>query len=273
MPVFLFARLVAIFTGLVDVLHDIVFTREKVRVMIRFVLGLFIFAVVLCAYIVNSQHGGILPQRTAADTATTTLVAPIETTEDRANAEDAAAAIISTIVTPDLDFDTTSVPVGAAVRDTLALLGLEMNSAVPSGDDQRFARLVGEALKIGTSDTEIIAIVTNAARAGDVAIPEGLVRVNGQIDTETFLKAVVNSAVLTTENAQPVAPDLSNDPTAIITVDGYDYAITERDSLAAIAIKFYGDIMQTERIIRANPVALARPAHLKAGTVIAIPTF
>jgi len=75
------------------------------------------------------------------------------------------------------------------------------------------------------------------------------VRADGQIDTATFLNAVVTTAMRLTENATPVVPDLSNDPSAIITPNGYAYVITAADSLAAIAVKFYGDVMQTDRIV------------------------
>lgn len=230
--------------------------------MIRFVIGLFIFAVVLCAYIVNTQHGGILPH--SADVqASDSLPSPVESSPD--TAEDTAPI--------DLGFETTSVPVSAAVRETLAVLGLEMASARPSPEDKRFALMIGNALKIGTPDTEIIASVDASARSGGLAVPATLVRADQQIDTETYLRAVVTTAVLVTENATPVVPDLSNDPKAIITASGYDYIVEPTDSLAAIAVKFYGDVTQTDRIIGANPVKLAQPEGLTAGTRIAIPTF
>jgi nucleoid-associated protein YgaU len=246
---------------------------DKGHSMIRFVIGLFIFAVALCAYIINTQHGGILP--TAGSNVETASTAPVETItlpQDQP-VDDTAAQIVNSIVSRDLGFPTASIAVGAAVRDTLAILGLEISGGITSPPDQRFATLIGDALKAGTPDTQIAATVIDTARAGGLAVPAGLVTADQKIDVTTFLKAVVTTAVLATEGTDPVVPDLSNDPTAIITANGYDYVIAPSDSLAAIAVKFYGDVTQTSRLIQANPIALAQPDQLTAGTTISIPAF
>lgn len=237
--------------------------------MIRFVVGLFIFAVALCAYIVSTQHGGILPQ-SEPDVTTIEQVAPVDPIQEP---EIVTLDPTETPITRDFGFTTAPIPVGAAVRDTLAILGLELSGQLPSPPDRSFATLIGDALKQGVRDTQVIATIDETARAGHLAVPAGLVTADQQIDTATFLKAVVTTAVLATENAEPVIPDLSNDPTAIISVNGYDYVIQPQDSLAAIAVKFYGDVGQSNRIIQANPIALARPDHLTAGETISIPAF
>ncbi|MEO9865825.1 MAG: hypothetical protein ABJO29_02630 [Yoonia sp.] len=241
--------------------------------MIRFVIGLFIFAVALCAYIINAQHGGILPQRDAAVTAPDPIIEAPASEDDIAATEETAAQIINAIVARDLGYPTASIPVGTAVRDTLAVLGLEVPDVQASVPDKRFATLIGESLRAGVPDTKITKTVADRARAGDLAIPVGLVTADGEIDLATFLRAVVTTAVLVTEGTEPVVPDLSNDPAAIISVDGYDYVITATDSLAAIAVKFYGDVTQTSRLIQANPMALARPEQMVAGTTISVPAF
>lgn len=231
--------------------------------MIRFVIGLFIFAVALCAYIVNTQHGGILPQSVDSQ-AIENVPNPVESPPEPTSADTTAI---------DLGYETAPVPVSTVVRDTLAVLGLEITSARPSPEDKRFAEMIGNALKIGTPDTEIIASVDALARSGGLSVPATLVRADQQIDTETYLKAVITTAVLVTENATPVVPDLSNDPAAIITAEGYDYIVVPTDSVASIAIKFYGDVTQTDRIIRANPTTLAHPEGLTPGVRLAIPAF
>lgn len=246
--------------------------------MIRFVIGLFVFAVALCAYIINAQHGGIFPERETAAAAPERAPAPVveipvAPEEDVIATDDTATQIVNAIVARDLGFATASIPVAAAVGDTLGVLGLDIPGAVTSPADKRFATYIGEALKTGMPDTQITQNVTTKARANDVAVPVGLVTADGTIDLATYLRAVVTTAVLVTEGTDPVVPDLSNDPSAIISVDGYDYVITEGDSLAGIAIKFYGDVAQTSRLIQANPVALARPEQMIAGTTISIPAF
>lgn len=247
-------------------------TLGKSRIMIRFVIGLFVFAVALCAYIINAQHGGILPQSpaTAETTVITTQDAPVQAEPVK---DDTAAQILKSIVSRDLGFATASIPVSVAVRDTLAVLGLDLPEGIPPSPDRRFATMIGEALKTGTTDAEIITITHAKAQSGDVAIPVGLVTADQQIDMATYLKAVVNTAVLATVGAEPVIPDLSNDPAAILTANGYDYVIAPSDSLASIAVKFYGDVAQTSRLIQTNPIALARPDHLTATTIISVPAF
>lgn len=240
--------------------------------MIRFVVGLFIFAVALCAYIISTQHGGIMPQSSTVDTVAEAPAEPIIAVAEQP-ADETPSTIIDQISERDLGFQTIPTPVGAAVRDTLAVLGLTVPGIAESAPDKRFATLIGDALKNGTADAELTASVITLAAAGEIAIPAGLVTADGQIDTATFLKAIVTTAVLVTEGTDPVVPDLSNDPAAVISVNGYDYTITPTDSLAAIAVKFYGDIGQTSRLIQANPIALARPAQMTAGTTISIPAF
>lgn len=239
--------------------------------MIRIVIGLFVFAVALCAYIISTQHGGILPKTPVATAQEPVEDAPIALPTQAT--DDTTAQILESIVTRDLGYATMAAPVGDVVANTLAELGLSVPAAGASAPDQRFAQIVGRALKSGTSDTDIIAIVDAAARSNQLTVPQGLVQADRVIDTATFLKAVVTTAVIVTENTTPVAPDLSNDPTAIIAVDGYHYVVTPTDSLASIAVKFYGDVSQTTRIAQANPVALGRPDQIAAGTTILIPTF
>jgi hypothetical protein len=245
--------------------------------MIRFVVALFIFAVALCAYIINTQHGGILPQ--SAPDATPEIIAEIPAPEPDAEpdvvplTDDVADQILDAIVTRELEFETASIPVSAAVRDTLAVLGLDLATDAAPPSDHRFATQIGEALKAGTPDTDIKEAITAVAQLGGLAVPAGLVTADQKIDLDTYLKAVVTIAVLATEGTDPVVPDLSNDPDAIISVDGYDYVIKPSDSLASIAVKFYGDIAQTSRLIQANPIALAQPDQLIAGTTISIPAF
>lgn len=246
--------------------------------MIRFVIGLFVFAVALCAYIITTQHGGILPPSTPTpeQASVEVEVVPVTVTVPQDTPtilDDATTHIADALVTPDLGYPTADVPVGSAVRDTLAVLGLDITAGPPSPPDQRFARMIGEALKKGIPDAEIIQNINATARVSGLAIPVGLVQANGRIDTAIFLKAVLTTAVVVTENTDPVVPDLSNDPSAIISVSGYDYVITDTDSLASIAVKFYGDVMQTDRIVEANPIIFARPDQIVAGTMISIPAF
>lgn len=165
--------------------------------MIRMVLGLFIFTAVLCAYIVNTQHGGILPEptpfveQTQPETSPVTVAAPEETSP---KPDVTAVQILDALVTRDLGFVKSDVPVGLAVRDTLTVLRLETSAGAESPPDQRFARLINEALKQGTPDAEIIQTVNATARAGGLAIPAGLVQANEMIDTATFIKAVLTTA-------------------------------------------------------------------------------
>lgn len=240
--------------------------------MIRFVVGLFIFAVVLCAYIINAQQGADLPPDTAVAEVPEQVEEPIITEAPEPIVQE-PAPVIDPVVDNGLGFETVPTPAAAAVRDALAILGLTVPDVAASHADQSYATFIGEALKANTSDAEITETVLTMAASGEITIPAEIVTADGQIDTATFLKAAVTTAVLVTEGTDPVMPDLSDDPAAVISVDGYDYTIIPSDSLAAIAVKFYGDVAQTSRIIQANPDALAQPAQMTAGTTISIPAF
>lgn len=254
--------------------------------MVRFVVGLFIFAVALCAYIINAQHGGVLPERQA----TTTQSVPVQPIAEDAREVTApvtpapaptpvppvaspANPIAESLAVSSLDFRTAPVPVATAVRDTLAVLGLDLPGNQFSTADKSFAVMIGESLIASTPDDQIIAAVNMSARAGDVIVPKSLVTADRQIDIATYLNAVIATAVLATEGKAPALPDLSDDPSAIISVTGYDYVITGSDSLAAIAVKFYGDVGQIDRLLTANPVILAMPDQLTAGATISIPAI
>jgi len=209
--------------------------------MIRSVLALFVFAIALCAYIIN------VPTRTPDATADAGSVA----TEDVTRAISAPilpnAAIPTVPVTP---APVTDAPPSASVEtspqtmtqttaNVLAGLGLAAPDQIEDPQEEELAtqtsgvlssigaatgidiapvsrapapettleRLIVAALREGQSDEEIDQLVNAAAVAGNVAVPEVLVTADGRIDTHVLLKSIVIQATIASGGDAPIVPD------------------------------------------------------------------
>lgn len=266
--------------------------------MIRFVVGLFIFAVVLCAYIVSRPGTPRVSLTQApfqqADVSRSDAGNVLPLPENSASLAAAAnAAAQQASPRDDLGFATTPATVNTAVQDVLVQLGVtdpaapvpaEVSAALqgistitgegdPTSGPLPFALFVGRQLQNGQGDVALASDVLTAAKAGEIAVPASLVTAGGQIDLPTFLRAIVGAVEVATGASAPAIPDVSNDPGAIISAAGYDYIVTPQDSLAGIALKFYGDAQHTTRILVANQPALPRADRLVPGQALIIPTL
>jgi len=206
--------------------------------MIRSVLALFVFAVALCAYIIN------VPTR-APD-------AIAEVTEDvtRARVETVLpSALIPTAPTPPIEAPVAEVPPSSLVEtspqtmtqttaNVLAGLGVNVETQVDPEEEvlasqttgvlsqigeargveitpvqnaaapkSTLERLMVAALREGQSDDEIDQLVNAAAVAGDIAVPEVLVTADGRVDTHVLLKSIVVQATIAAGGAAPTVPE------------------------------------------------------------------
>jgi len=257
--------------------------------MIRSVLALFVFAVALCAYIINLQTP--TPEALAeagnnsSQEVTRAISVPILPSE----------AIPTTPVTP---APITELPPSASVEtspqtmtETTANILAGLNLGAPEiaplnrapAPNSTLERLIVAALKEGQSDAEIDELVNAAAVAGRVAVPDVLVTADGRIDTHVLLKSIVIQATIANGGNAPAVPATpTGDGTGVEvrvvqraneTQQYRFYTVAKGDSLGAIAINFYGDVSHFQLIFEANRGILSSPNLIKTGQRLAIPTL
>ncbi len=209
--------------------------------MIRAVLGLFAFAVALCAYIVVSpgdRPTQIQPIAAATDVtraATQSLLpgAPLDV-EDQGDRL-AAAPAPAPVTVPETQVQTDDSNISSTAINVLAGLGLTIDpeTADPAmadlssdvlqdigavtGDAPTLSQpspttalenLVVAALREGRPDAEIDSLVNAAATAGQLTVPEILVTSDGRVDTAILLQSIINEANIAAGGSRPAVPDV-----------------------------------------------------------------
>jgi len=278
--------------------------------MIRSVIALFVFAVVLCGYIVLSpsenatRPAGIAPDETVTRAVSDTILAPVsfgvELTDDAViQAPVRAVALGANVPTTDTSADATA-------SNVLAGLGLtaprpadptsdpmrEMTAGVLSGigaitgtspsiaepaAESALEMLVVQALREGQNDAYIDTIVNEAATAGTIKVPQILVTSDGRVDTHVLLSSIVTQATVAAGGAAPTAPERPEGAEIRIVQRATEsqqyrfYTVKRGDSLGAIAMNFYGDVQKYTVIYEANRTTLSSPNQIRIGQRLSIP--
>jgi len=218
--------------------------------MIRSVIGLFIFAVLLCGYIVLRPYSDARPVRGG-----TADVTRAQTDSILGPVPDAIAATQVALIqapvrntAPGLTISTDTVPMDITAANVLAGLGLnveknpnanqndpmrEMTASVLSGIGAITGKsvqpsveapaatsplelLVVKALKEGQNDAYINTLVNAAAKAGEITVPDILVTSSGDVDTAVLLNSIIAQAQIAAGGAAPGVPDVpSGDGTGV----------------------------------------------------------
>lgn len=219
--------------------------------MIRSVLALFVFAVALCAYIINvptqspdvladAENGTedvtraiaapILPSATIPTTPTARAPSPTPVAPPSASVETSTQTMTQTtanvlaglgLAAPQVEADPEEAELADQTSGVLSSIGAATGieiapvSRAPA-PETTLERLIVAALKEGQSDAEIDELVNAAAVAGDVAVPEVLVTADGRIDTHVLLKSIVIQATIATGGSAPAVPETpSGDGTGV----------------------------------------------------------
>ncbi|MFT5065815.1 MAG: nucleoid-associated protein YgaU [Yoonia sp.] len=211
--------------------------------MIRSVVALFVFAVMLCGYIVlrPSDNGPAMPAvgNDAAVTRaqTDTILAPVMMTAELTNSAVIQAPQRNTAPGVNVPVDNSTMDSTAA--NVLAGLGLNVDQNPNAAEDDPMLRmtagvlsgigavtgktvttasqkptpasalemLVVQALKEGQNDAYIDTLVNEAAKAGTITVPEILVTSDGRVDTHVLLTSIVTQATIAAGGAAPTVPD------------------------------------------------------------------
>jgi nucleoid-associated protein YgaU len=117
--------------------------------------------------------------------------------------------------------------------------------------------LVSVALTQGMTGQEIDQLIVQAVGHGTLIIPDTLRTPNGQPDTMAMLATLVDATT-------PTTPTLTRDV-------GNTYVVRPGDSLASIAVKYYGSTDAVNDIFWANKDRLSDPDQLRVGQTIFLP--
>lgn len=117
--------------------------------------------------------------------------------------------------------------------------------------------LVSVALTQGMTGQEIDQLIIQAVDHGTLVIPNTLRTTNGQPDTMAMLATLVDATT-------PTTPTLTRDV-------GNTYVVRPGDSLASIAVKYYGSTDAVNDIFWANKERLSDPDQLRVGQTIFLP--
>lgn len=216
--------------------------------MIRSVVALFVFAIVLCGYIVlrpatsNPASVALTPSVTRAQT--DSILAPAAA--DGGLAEDVTQVVAGLVQAPQRNtvpapaIETNEMTMDQTAANVLAGLGLnvEPNPHANEDDPMRLMTagvlssigavtgetvqpgatspaaesplelLVVRALKEGKSDSYIDTLINEAAVAGDISVPRLLVTSDGRVDTHVLLSSIVTQATIAAGGAAPSVPDV-----------------------------------------------------------------
>ena len=117
--------------------------------------------------------------------------------------------------------------------------------------------LVSVAQTQGMTGQEIDQLIVQAVEHGTLIIPDTLRTPNGQPDTMAMLATLVDA---TTPSALTLIRDVGN-----------TYVVRPGDSLASIAVKYYGSTDAVNDIFWANKDRLSDPDQLRVGQTIFLP--
>lgn len=165
---------------------------------------------------------------------------------------------------------------------TAAISGLKGVRGADSTEVVTLEKLVANALMGGQPDAQIDQSVNEAASAGLVSVPAELVTPEGRVDTSVLLANLVSQARISAGLAEPVNPAEvvvggERVEVHLVTKAGGQaeqarfYTVGRGDSLGAIALKFYGDVVYFPKIFEANRGILSSPDKLLVGQRLVIP--
>ena len=146
-----------------------------------------------------------------------------------------------------------SVPKPVAPRPIVA----EVNTPSTPTTIKGLQELVSVALTQGMTGQEIDQLIVQAVDHGTLIIPDTLRTPNGQPDTIAMLATLVDATT-------PTTPTLTRDL-------GNIYIVRPGDSLASIAVKYYGSTDAVNDIFWANKDRLSDPDQLRVGQTIFLP--
>ena len=146
----------------------------------------------------------------------------------------------------------------------------------PDGSGEQVGRIVLNSRNAGQTAAKIERMLEQAAASGDLAVPEELALEDGNIYSRTLLFQLVQDALEAGDaEAVQAARDMRRRAFAATTeeIAGERFYIVESgDSLAYIALQFYGKTGLYQKIFAANDDILTSPDQIRVGQRLRIPS-
>ncbi|WP_288926414.1 LysM peptidoglycan-binding domain-containing protein [uncultured Maritimibacter sp.] len=205
---------------------------------------------------------------------------PVAEPATAATADEGLAALTSSVLAS-LGTPAPAAPLtgdsGMEAATAAVLASLNGMAAPTARPPQDLNALIAQSMRAGESDAYMDALLNEAVASGAVQVPDSLITAEGRVDTRTLLASIVQQSMGTAEDAtiQAIAAEAgaTTDATPVVQeVSGERiYTVESGDSLAYIALVFYRDAAQYERIYEANRDVLASPSLIRVGQKLRIP--
>lgn len=151
-------------------------------------------------------------------------------------------------------------------------------SVTAESDDGSGSRIALQPRNAANTAQELESILAAAAASGDIDVPDAINTSDGNIDPQTLLFDIVQRSLANgTEEEAAAARELqlrafaaSSAETQIVNGERF-YTVESGDSLAYIALQFYGATNEYNRIFEANRDQLSTPDKVQIGQRLRIP--
>ena len=149
----------------------------------------------------------------------------------------------------------------------------------PDGSTTQAGRIVLNSRNAGQTAAKIERMLEQAAASGDLVVPEELAQEDGSIDSRTLLFQLVQDALEEGDSeAVEAAREMRRRAFAASGAQTQEtggerfYVVERGDSLAYIALQFYGSTNQYQKIYSANQDILSSPDKIRIGQRLRIPS-
>lgn len=140
------------------------------------------------------------------------------------------------------------------------------------------SRIALNSRNAASTAAELEALLAKAAENGDIDVPDSIATADGKVDSQTLLFELVQrslqggseSEVAAAQEMRARAFAASAAKTEVVAGNRY-YTVQAGDSLAYIALQFYGSTNAYETIFAANRAKVASPDQIKIGQRLLIP--
>ncbi|WP_425040377.1 hypothetical protein [Primorskyibacter sp. S187A] len=122
-----------------------------------------------------------------------------------------------------------------------------------------FQDRLAEAARSGLSDIDLARLVQDGMETGEVSLGAEVYTAAGTLDVNAVLASLI--------------PERANSDRVRPITQSFIYRIQPTDSLAGLAVLFYGDASAHRAILAENAQSLTTPEDLSAGMLITIPAL
>ncbi len=129
--------------------------------------------------------------------------------------------------------------------------------------------IISQAMQEGQSDEYLNALIDEAVDRGELEVPEAMVSTEGNVDTQTLLASLVSESLQGTPENSVLRAEANGG--SVAPSEPRRHEVVSGESLAGIALQYYGDATEFRTIFEANRDKIDRPNLIQVGQVLLIP--